>query len=140
MLGVWISLYWCRTTSLRDPASPDSRRVYGNRLLSADTILVSENPNTRTLRDVDITPCGSRDAGHQIDRSSTGSKFRAPQTAQRIARAVLNLPDDVIFEEADAIQTFTGAMRLIESHGRAGGALDIRYLVAKTVVRARFVE
>jgi Family of unknown function (DUF6367) len=108
-----------------------------------------ENPGTRTLRHVHIARRGDRDAANQIswnvdgrrhDESTTGSRFRAIKVAQRIARSVLNLPDDVILEEADAADTFTGAMRLIESHGRSSDALDVTYFVAKQVVRARLVQ
>jgi hypothetical protein len=98
-----------------------------------------ENPGTRTMRHVHIAPRGYRDAGHQIawnvdgtrhDRSSTGSNFRAIKTAHRIARAVLNLPDDVVLEQATAADIATGAMRLIESHGHGADAVDVTYLIA----------
>ena len=112
-----------------------------------------ENPNTRGQRHVHIAQRGYTDRAHEIswnvdgtrhDRSSTGSKFTGVKAAQRIARTVLDLPSDVVLEEANSGEISTAVMTLMESAGRGSDLLDITYLVAKLPatlpVRARLIE
>ena len=107
------------------------------------------NPSTRTLRHVHIVQRGYSDTAHQIawnvdgtrhDRSSTGSKFTGIKAAHRIARAALDLPNNVALEEASAAEISTAAMALMESQGRSSDVLEITYLVAKSPVRARLIR
>jgi hypothetical protein len=97
-----------------------------------------ENSGTRTLRHVHIAP--RRNPAEQVswnvdgtrhDRTATARTFTGMKQAKAIARAVLNLPDNVTLDEGSATDVFKGAMHLIESEGRGGDALDVEYLVAR---------
>ena len=125
---------------------PASERGYSYRI-------DPENPGARTMRHVHITMRGYTDRGHQIswnvdgsrhDRASTASKLTSVAAAGRIARDVLNLPNDVVLEAAATASEIANAARqLIEAQDYGADALDIPYFVLKDralpVVRARLV-
>src|SRR5438094_4397707 len=84
-----------------------------------------ENPGARTMRHVHVTMRGYSDRPHQIswnvdgsrhDRASTGSKFTSVAAARRIARDVLNLPNNIVLEAASASEIAKAARQLMEAH------------------------